>query len=225
MRITAMTSQGIADVRSFRLEPESGAAPSFEFIPGQFLQVYAPSGEASYFAIASAPGLDYYELLVKRGNGCSRELFDLPLGATIHAVGPQGKGFPLTKHTGQDILLVGVGTGIAPLRSVLGWALDRRADFGRLTLLYGVLTPPHWCYRDEFGVWRDAGVDARVTVTSADDAPWPGAVGFVQDLLPTLALAPERTVACLVGMKEMVAANTERLQTMGVPPERILLNF
>jgi NAD(P)H-flavin reductase len=123
------------------------------------------------------------------------------------------------------VLLIGVGTGIAPLRSVLGWTLSRRTEFGRLTLLYGVLTPPHWCYETDFTAWRDAGVDARVTVTSTGTSSWSGAVGFVQDLLPTLDLAPARTVVCLVGMKDMVDANTALLRSLGVPPERILLNF
>lgn len=228
MRLAAFDPQGVEDLRAVRLDPagEHGAAPSFEFTPGQFLQVYAPSGEASYFAIASAPGERHYDLLVKRANGCSMELFDLPIGAVVRVVGPQGKGFPLAPHAGRDVLLIGVGTGIAPLRSVLGWALARRAEFGRVILLHGVLTPRHWCYEGEFPAWRAAGVDARVTVTSAgDDASWSGPIGFVQDLLPALDLNPAHTVACLVGMKDMVAANTTILRAMGVPPDQILLNF
>ena len=225
MRIAAIIPQGVADIRAIRLDAEGGPARARDFIPGQFLQVHAPSGEASYFAIASSPGNPYYELLVKRAKGCSNELFDLPIGTTIRVVGPQGKGFPLASHAGRDVLLIGVGTGIAPLRSVLGWTLSRRAEFGRLTLLYGVLTPPHWCYETDFTAWRDAGVDARVTVTTTGTSSWSGAVGFVQDLLPTLDLAPARTVVCLVGMKDMVEANTALLQTLGVPPERILVNF
>ncbi len=228
MRLAAFEPQGVEEIRAIRLDPvpEHGAAPSFEFTPGQFLQVHAPSGETSYFAIASAPGERHFDLLVKRANGCSRELFDLPLGAAVRVVGPQGKGFPLAPHAGRDVLLIGVGTGIAPLRSVLRWARARRAEFDRLTLLYGVLTPRHWCYQDEFSAWRAAGVDARVTVTSAgDDASWSGPIGFVQDLLPSLDLRPAHTVACLVGMKDMVAANTAILRAMGVPPDRILLNF
>ena len=147
MRLAAFEPQGVEDLRAVRLDPatEQGAAPSFDFIPGQFLQVYAPSGKASYFAIASAPGERHYDLLVKRADGCSKELFDLPIGAAVRVVGPQGKGFPLASHTGRDVLLIGVGTGIAPLRSVRGWASARRAEFGRVILLHGVLTPRHRC--------------------------------------------------------------------------------
>jgi len=225
MRIAAIDPQGVEELRSVRLVPASRTAPDFDFIPGQFLHIRAPSGDASYFAIASVPGQPYFDVLVKCAAGASRELFDLPVGTTVHVVGPQGKGFPLASYTGFDVLLIGVGTGIAPLRSLVGWALARRREFGRLTLLHGVLTPPHCCYREDFAIWQTAGVDARVTVTSTGGCSWSGPVGFVQDLLPALRVDPHRTVACLVGMKEMVQANTERLREIGLHPERILLNF
>lgn len=225
MRIAAIEPQGVEELRSVRLVSASDTAPDFDFIPGQFLHIRIPSGDASYFAIASAPGHAHYEVLVKRAQGASRELFELPVGASVQVVGPQGKGFPLAGYEGFDVLLIGVGTGIAPLRSLVGWALARRREFGRLTLLYGVLTPPHCCYRNDFATWLTSGVDARVTVTSTGGCSWSGPVGFVQDLLPTLRVDPHRTVACLVGMKEMVQANTERLRELGLPAERILLNF
>ena len=225
MQIATIEPQGVEELRSVRLVPASETSPEFEFIPGQFLHIRAPSGDASYFAIASAPGHPYFEVLVKRAQGASREIFDLPVGATVDIVGPQGKGFPLADHAGLDLLLIGVGTGIAPLRSLIGWALARPRDFGHVTLLYGVLTPPHCCYRNDLTTWQNAGVDARLTVTSTGGGAWSGPVGFVQDLLPALAIDPRRTVACLVGMKEMVQANTERLRELGLPSERILLNF
>jgi NAD(P)H-flavin reductase len=225
MRIAAVTPQGVEEIRSVRLESAAENGTGFDFIPGQFLQIRMPSGEASYFAIASAPGHAHFDILVKRAAGASRELFDAPLGTTVQVVGPQGKGFPLTEYAGYDVVLIGVGTGIAPLRSLIGWMLSHRDRFGRLTLLYGVLTPSHCCYQSDVAGWRTAGVDTRVTVTSAAGGPWDGPVGFVQDLLPALRLVPERTVVCLVGMKEMVQANADLLRKIGIPAERILLNF
>jgi NAD(P)H-flavin reductase len=225
MRVAAVSPQDVPDIRSVRLEAASAERPEFDFIPGQFLHLRTPSGDASYFAIASVPGEPYFDVLVKRAQGASKELFDLPVGTTVHVVGPQGKGFPLLEHGGLDVLLIGVGTGIAPLRSVVGWTLKHRQRFGRLTVVYGVLTPQHWCYRADFSAWRASGVDTRVTVTSTEGAAWDGPVGFVQDLLTGCAIDPQRTVACLVGMKEMVRENTERLTQLGVPSHRILLNF
>lgn len=225
MRVAAVTPQGVEDIRSLRIETASDQRPEFDFIPGQFLHLRTPSGEASYFAIASGPGEPYFDVLVKRAQGASKELFDLPVGSTVHIVGPQGKGFPLGDHAGLDILLIGVGTGIAPLRSVVGWTLKNRARFGRLTMVYGVLTPPHWCYRADFSAWRAAGVGTHVTVTSTEGAAWDGPVGLVQELLAGCRIDPQRTVACLVGMKEMVRDNTDRLTQLGMPPHRILLNF
>ncbi|HET8759462.1 MAG TPA: oxidoreductase [Nitrospiria bacterium] len=225
MRISGIEPQGVEDIRSIRLVPASADRPNFTFIPGQFLHIRTPSGEASYFAIASVPGEPYFDVLVKRAQGASREMFDLPVGTTVSVVGPQGKGFPLDAYEGFDVLLIGVGTGIAPLRSVAGWVLANRRRFGRLTLLYGVLTPSHWCYRSDFSAWQAEGVHTRVTVTSTEGLAWSGPVGFVQAVLSDMEIDPRRTVACLVGMKDMVRANTELLTHRGVPSDRILLNF
>jgi NAD(P)H-flavin reductase len=38
---------------------------------------------------------------------------------------------------GQNILFVGGGIGMAPLRTLLLFMLDNRADYGDITLLYG----------------------------------------------------------------------------------------
>lgn len=227
MKITAITPQKVEEIRCFRLEPLSPAGPElFSFIPGQFVQVQTAPGEISYFAIASAPRQGpYFELLVKRGKGAAGALFDLPVGGEVEVTDPQGKGFPIDRHRGQNLLLIGVGTGIAPLRAVLLSALGRRGDFGELTFVYGVLTPDHLCYPEDLRRWPREGVRVHLTVTFPEGTGWTGRSGFVQDLIKDLRPDPANTVALLVGMKEMVEANTRLLQELGFPGEKILLNF
>jgi NAD(P)H-flavin reductase len=45
--------------------------------------------------------------------------------------GPYGNGFPVEEMEGQDLLIVAGGLGMAPLRSLLWYALDHRERFGR----------------------------------------------------------------------------------------------
>ena len=42
---------------------------------------------------------------------------------------------------GNDLLIVAGGLGMAPLRSLLWYALDHREKFGTITLMYGARTP------------------------------------------------------------------------------------
>ena len=62
-------------------------------------------------------------------------------------------------------------------------------------------------------------------MTDADGQPWDGHVGFVQQQVDRIAPSPNNTVAMLVGMKEMVQANTEILKKLGFLPDAILLNY
>lgn len=227
MRITEIAPQMVEEIRSFRLSPiPPNTSNGFTFIPGQFVQVRGPQGEPAYFAIASAPeddtGLD---LLVKRGKGVAGALFDLKVGSEVEIIGPQGKGFPIDHHKGKNLLLIGVGTGIAPLRSVLRSALSRRKDFGELTFVYGVLTPQHCCYMDDLHHWSRNSVHVHLTVTFPEGTSWVGHTGFVQDVVRKIKPSPVNTIALLVGMKEMIQENTQLLLEMGFPQADILLNY
>ena len=227
MRITAITPQMVEEIRSFRLGPiPADAALGFHFIPGQFVQITTRPGESSYFAIASPPedhsGLDF---LVKRGKGASWEMFDLSVGSEVDVTGPQGKGFPIHDHKGKNLLMIGVGTGIAPLRSALRSALSQRESFGDLIFVYGVLTPQHFCYLDDLHQWSRNSVQVHLTVTFPEGTSWLGHSGLVQEVLKKIKPRPDNTVALLVGMKEMIQENTQLLLEMGFAPENLLLNY
>jgi NAD(P)H-flavin reductase len=227
MRITQIIPQMVEEIRSFRLgsiSPDS--IKDFAFIPGQFVQICTQPGESSYFAIASAPeDRNGLEFLIKKGKGASKTMFDLGVGNEVDVTGPQGKGFPIDDHKGKNLLLIGVGTGIAPLRSALRSALTRRQDFGDLTFVYGVLTPQHFCYREDLHHWSRDRVQVHLTVTFPEGTSWTGHSGFVQDVLKKIRPCPVNTVALLVGMNEMVQENTRLLLDMSFSPENILLNY
>ena len=227
MRITHIAPQMVEEIRSFRLGPvPPHTLKDFTFIPGQFVQICTLPGESSYFAIASAPE-DHHglEFLIKRGKGASKTMFDLSVGSEVDVTGPQGKGFPIDDYKGKNLLLIGVGTGIAPLRSALQSALTRRQDFGELTFVYGVLTPQHFCYMDDLHHWSRNSVQVHLTVTFPEGTSWIGHSGFVQDVLKKIRPRPVNTVALLVGMKEMVQENTQLLLELGFGQADILLNY
>ncbi|HUJ79089.1 MAG TPA: hypothetical protein VLY45_02095 [Nitrospiria bacterium] len=230
MRITESRRQARPDdveLRYVRLEPVAGEpAPQFDFIPGQFLVIGRTGFKPGYFAIASAPGEgNYFDLLIRRGQGMSGALCELEIGANVEVSGPQGKGFPLEPHRGKNLLLIGVGTGIAPLRSVIRAVSRDRDRYGRIMCFYGVLTPHHLCFHDEIRAWREWGVETFLTVTDPGGEPWHSHVGFVQQQVARVGPSAEETVAMLVGMPEMIQENTELLRRLGFLPDAILLNY
>ena len=227
MRIGKVTQHEVADLRYIRLIPIDGQpAPNFDFIPGQSVSIGFPGMKNGIFAIASGPNDGpYFDLLVRRGQGTSEQLCALPEGSEVDIAGPQGKGFPLDPHRGKNLLLIGVGTGIAPLRSVVRALSKQRQFFGHIMFCYGVLTPRHFCYLDDIKQWPDWKVETILTVTDPDGLPWQSHVGFVQQQIAQLSPSSQDTVAMLVGMPEMIRENTELLRRLGFLPDAILLNY
>lgn len=209
------------------LEPMPGQALK-AFIPGQFVKLGIPGvGDPapSYFAIASSPDeTGAYEFVIKQGPPLASFLCRMPAGAEVEVEGPMGKGFDLTPFEGQDIYLIGVGTGIAPLRSVWQTLLNHRERYGKVGVYAGFLTATHRLLTDELESLSEHGVDVTVSLATGHDG-WEGPIGYVQHALETDAPDGTHAVACLAGMSAMVDACTETLQNLGFDDSRILLNF
>jgi len=209
------------------LEPEPGQALK-PFVTGQFLRVGIPDVRqpaAAYFSIANAPeGAMHYELVVKQAGGIGSYLCDQGPGTELEVEGPMGKGFDLSPFIGSDVYLIGVGTGIAPLRSVWQNLIRHRGDYGKVTIYAGFLTPLHRLLTDELDSLAEHDIDVSVTVDSADDN-WDGPIGYVQDALTNDHPDGNNAVACLAGMSAMVDACRKTLQNHGFDDSRILLNF
>ncbi len=197
------------------------------FVAGQVVRLGFPGLKEpmpGYFAIASEPGCaDYYEFVIKQQPGITTLLAGLEPGATVEVEGPMGKGFDLSPFRGCDIYLIGVGTGIAPLRSVWRDMISRRDDYGDITIYAGFLTPCHRLLTDELEALAEHNIEVNVSVKIGSEA-WEGLIGYVQDALRADAPKGENAIACLAGMNTMVDACRETLHNLGFDDRRILLN-
>lgn len=209
------------NVRLFRFSSEQPLV----FHQGQFITMFDGNGKSCYFALASPPSnTSCIEILVKKNSGVSEYLFGKNVGDSVQIKGPMGKGFPIDPFVGMNLLFVGVGTAIAPLRSTLITALERRSEFNRIALYFGTLTPNHLYFGDEMKEWHKKGAEIHITVTFPDET-WDSHSGFVQDILSQSDDPLHQTVAYVCGMKEMVEATTKVLKERMVPESLILQNF
>lgn len=212
--------------RSFDLRPRNhGDSRAFQFIPGQVALLRVNSEDPAYFAFASAPDDPDLEVLVKQKAGASSAIYDMKVGDEIELVGIAGHGFRLDKMRGRDLVFVAMGTGVAPLRSVLRHALKHPGEFGQLVVLYGARTPDDFCYRDETDDWEDSGVELRQVISRPDGHDWSGPTGYVQSLLDNVLPNLASPVALICGSREMIDQTRDRLGKMGFKPEEILTNY
>ncbi len=198
------------------------------FIAGQYMRISLPTQPdlpASYFALASSPhDTARYEFVIKAMHPLSHALVDLAVGEEVEAEGPMGKGFDLSAHKGKHVILMGVGTGIAPLRSVWLDMIAHREDYGHVSIYAGFLSAMHHLLTDELQSLGEHDIQVSISLTMGHD-DWQGAVGYVQHALAKDAPNPENTVVCLAGMSEMVDECTETLLGLGFNEQQILLNF
>lgn len=193
--------------------------------PGQFVRLMLEGKGEGFFAIASSPGVDprRIELLVKAGTPLTDALVAMRPGDAVQVGGIEGGGFPVELARGRDVLLFGTGSGISPLRSLVGVLLRERVRFGRITLYFGARTPDGFAYSPELELWRKAGIDVMQTVSQPGDSGWEGLTGYVQEHVPPGDLS--QAVAFLCGQSEMVSGVTEVLTSRGLPKDRIFLNY
>ena len=203
---------------------------TFVFRAGQaVLAGLVASPTRSAYSIASPPSLAAHgtlELLVPADGAFGEDGLDpaTVVGRALGLDGPIGGfGVPAAAE-GAPLLLVGGGTGIAPLRSV---ALDRldRAGAAPMVLLYSARTPDEFAFSEEFAALdRHGRLRVHQTVTRDERVgAWPGRSGRIDDALLEAAL-PGRDAWCLVcGPAGFVGAVAASLEGLGVPPERIVV--
>lgn len=214
------------DTRTFDLMPEGAVeGHGVLFTPGQVAVLSVTGEDPAYFAFASAPEDEELEFLVKRKVGASVRIFDMQPGERVGLVEVVGRGFQMDEHQGKDLVFVAMGTGVAPLRSALRHAIQRKDLFGKLVVLYGARTPDDFCYRTETESWEGAGVELRQVISRPDGHDWSGPTGYVQSLLDNVLRELSSPIAFVCGSREMIDQTRERLQQMGFAPNEILTNY
>ena len=193
----------------------------FTYEPGQFMMVSMPHyGEApiSISSTPSRPGTIH--LSVRKAGGLTEAMHKLKEGDYLGLRGPYGRPFPMD-IIGNNILFVAGGIGLAPLRSVIDFSLDRGTDTDKKSVLYGSRTPSDIAFKDDIQGWqKHPGVSCRLTVDQAEDG-WSGSIGVVTTLLEDIDFDPESGCAMLCGPPIMIKFTLAKLLEIGFPPEKI----
>jgi NAD(P)H-flavin reductase len=194
----------------------------FRWLAGQHvvLRPDVPNGDASYFSIAAAPNQAGLRQLTLASRNDSELLARAPLGAFVTVEGPFGK---LVVHPAPGSLLVGAGTGVAPLRAI-AHALLASDDRAPLVLLTGNRASADVVWNQELlALVNEYPRFVYEPVLSQPEASFTGRRGYVQDHLPEVAgRLPPGYRAYLCGNTRMVDECRKLLGELGVSSERIL---
>jgi sulfhydrogenase subunit gamma (sulfur reductase) len=214
------------DVKTFRVVGKDGKK-LFEHIPGQCAMLSVPGVSEAMISITSSPtNKDYMEFSVKKCGCLSGWLHAMDEGQQITVRGPYGNGFPVeTELKGKDLLFIAGGIGLAPLRSVINYVRDKRANYGKVQIVYGSRSKDDLVdYREIVEEWmKTEGVEVNLTIDNPQDG-WDGHVGFipnyVKELKPDLGMTvlmcgpPVMIKFTLAGLKELGFKDTQVYTTM-----------
>jgi CDP-4-dehydro-6-deoxyglucose reductase len=214
-------------VRALAFERVDGQPMDFE--PGQWVSLILPTPGPTMrggpirpemrrsYSIASAPGAPRFEIAVTRveGGAGSTWLHEVAPGAVLKCIGPQGF---FTRPVGgaAPSLFVATGTGVTPMRSMLGAAIAGGSS-QPVWVLFGCRHEHDLLYRDEMEALASAHPWLRFEPTlSQPGEGWAGRRGYVQthvrELWAALSALGDTPHAYICGLERMVGSVREILR-------------
>jgi len=172
------------DVIGLRLSLPKGTG--FHYLPGQYVDFLLSDGRRRSLSIACADAgdgrLEFHLRVTPGGRFANYIQSEMPERALLRFEGPLGA-FYLREDSERPVLLLGGGTGFAPLKAILERALPRFPQ-RRFHLFWGVRSRRDLYLPDLPEAWRGQHANFRYTpVLSEPDADWSGERGFVHEAL------------------------------------------
>ena len=156
----------------------------------------------------------------------SSYIFNLKPGDKVMVSGPYGEFF--AKETEREMLYIGGGAGMAPMRSHIFDLLKTKRSTRKISFWYGARSKREMFYDDEFKALAKEFPNFSYNVALSDpmkEDEWEGPVGFIHQIVQDHYLAtheaPEDIEYYMCGPPMMVDAVDNMLYNMGVEKEMI----
>lgn len=156
----------------------------------------------------------------------SSYLFGVSSGTRLTLSGPFGS-FRI-KETAREMVFIGGGVGMAPLRALIFEQLEARGTNRKISYFYGARSRVEVFYAEDFDGLAAKHPNFGWTVALSDPKPedeWDGPVGFIHTVAFQTYLgdhpAPEACEYYLCGPPLMIKAVLAMLDEAGVPPDMI----
>ncbi|MFH1403433.1 MAG: FAD/NAD(P)-binding protein [Candidatus Altiarchaeota archaeon] len=199
----------------------------FKFTAGQFIELGILGYGEIPVGIASSPGNnDHIQVSVREVGNVTKAIHRLEEGDEVGVRGPYGNGFKDEWIQGKNLIIIGGGCGIPPLRSLLLYALENPDKFNSVQMLYGSKSRKDLLFQEEYGKWRDK---VRLLLTVDTGEGWEDMisdcqVGVVTNLIDD-TVVKKNSVAALCGPPIMYKFVVKKLMEYGMKPSDILVSL
>ncbi len=215
------------DVKTFQMvfdDPQ--IQENFGNQPGQVTMIsLLGHGEITISITSSPTRKGILEFSIKKVGRVTEIVHQLEVGAKVGIRGPYGNNFPYESMKGKDLLIIGGGIGLAPVRSLIDFVLadENRADYGHVDILYGARSKADLCFKyDLFDTWpKKKDTSVYVTIDRPEEG-WDGKVAFVPAYLEELNPSPANKIAVTCGPPIMIKFVLQTLAKLGWQDEQII---
>ncbi len=159
----------------------------------------------------------------------SSYVFNLKPGDKVKVFGPFGEFF--AKDTDAEMVFIGGGAGMAPMRSHIFDQLRRLSSQRKISFWYGARSLREMFYQEDYDMLQSENDNFQWHVALSDPQPednWNGMTGFIHNVVLEHYLknhpAPEDCEYYMCGPPMMNAAVIKMLKDLGVEDENILLD-
>lgn len=193
---------------------------------GQFFQVTVFGDGEVPLSIPFGPGqMDELVFDFKNVGSVTDKLFNMKAGDKVGLRGPYGRAFPYDSLKGRNLIFIGSGVAMAPLRTVIEPVVKNFHDFKQIIVMASALRYEKLLYKDEMVEW---GKVPNLTVKYAIKDPTEEVQayrGYVNDLLPGLGLDWSNTTALICASPERIKKVAKDLMDLGMRPKDILVTL
>lgn len=203
------------------------AAESFTFEAGQYVDIMLPGGRRRSFSIASPPHhARLLELHIRRvaGGAFTEALFAADSrGALLSIEGPLGRFVyrPAAMDAPAPMLLIGGGTGLAPLKSIFRHVIENELKRD-ITLYWGVRGERDlYAHRELEDLARQAPNFRYRAVLSEPSSAWQGRRGWVHEAVLRDLERLAATDIYASGPPAMIAALRREFELRGADAARL----
>ena len=153
-------------------------------------------------------------------------IFNLKPGDKVMVSGPYGEFF--AKETEREMLYIGGGAGMAPMRSHIFDLLKTKRTTRKVSFWYGARSLREMFYDDEFKALAEEFPNFSYNVALSEPMPednWKGPVGFIHQVIHDIYLKghddPTEIEYYMCGPPMMIDAVDKMLYDLGVEPEMV----
>lgn len=208
------------DTKTFRL----GSEFPISFKPGQFFMIGIEIDnilETMAYSASSSPLKNYLEITVKYDpdENFSRVLFSKKVKDEILLEGPYGK-FIFEDDSCEKVIFLGAGSGVAPLRGILHYILDKKLAV-KNSLFFYYKTEKDIIYKEELERLKEEGLNINTSLTRVNNG-WKGLKGRVnKEHIRSVLEDNDNCLFYLCGPLDFIKRTMRILENNGIKSEKI----